>query len=145
MYKQLLLMSALVAFSLQADTLQSQASLKRLLQTRECPQCDLRKLDLSGQKLQGVDLTGADLSGSNLQETNFRGAKLKGVKFLDVVLIDTMFSGADLRDADFSDLDIDEVFEFIEIVGTQLEGARFKYGVICGPPPRKGGWGCEHK
>ena len=62
---------------------------------------------------------------------------------LRLKLGDTALSGANLKNADLSDLDIDAVFEYVEIIGTQFEGARFKDGVVCGPPPTKGGWGCQ--
>ena len=119
-------------------------ALSQLLENGQCPNCDLRGVDFSFRQLTGVNLNSADLRGSNLTGTNLRGANLQNANLLGVILIDTKLAGANLKNANLSDLDIDEVFESIEIIGTQLEGARFLHGVICGPPPRKGGWGCEH-
>ncbi|MEE9446409.1 MAG: pentapeptide repeat-containing protein [Arenicellales bacterium] len=116
----------------------------RLLETLECEQCDLSHTDLSSLNLQGANLNEADLSGANLSGTNLRGANLQGARMLGVRLSDTLLGGANLKGADLSDIDIDEVFESIEIIGTQFEGARFLHGVVCGPAPNKGGWGCQH-
>ena len=127
-----------------ADKLASEAAKAQLLATGDCPACDLRGVDLSGRELIGANLTGANLSGANLSNTNLRGANLQGATMLRLTLSDTALAGANLKQADLSDLDIDMVFEYVEIIGTQFEGARFKYGIVCGPPPNKGGWGCQH-
>lgn len=74
---------------------------------------------------------------------NRRGANLQGATLLKLKLSDTALSGANLKWADLSDLDIDQVFEDLEIIGTQLKGARFKHTVVCGPAATKGGWGCQ--
>jgi uncharacterized protein YjbI with pentapeptide repeats len=126
-----------------ADTLSGEATKAQLLATGDCPACDLREVDLSGQELIGANLVGANLSGANLNNTNLRGANLQGATMLRLKLSDTALAGANLKQADLSDLDIDLVFEYVEIIGTQFEGARFKYGIVCGPPPNKGGWGCQ--
>ncbi len=127
-----------------ADALKGLAAKDQLLNTGNCPTCDLSGVDLSGHDLKGANLAGANLSGANLRNTSLRGANLQGAAMLRLNLSDTPLAGANLKDADMSDLDIDMVFEYVEIIGTQLEGARFKYGVVCGPPPNKGGWGCQH-
>ena len=120
------------------------ANIRQLLVTRACVGCDLHGADLGGLDLSGVNLSAADLTGANLTATNLRGADLSRTILLHARIIDTRLSGANLRMANLSDLDIDQAFESLEIIGTQLEGARFKDGVICGPPPNKGGWGCQH-
>jgi len=51
-------------------------------------------------------------------------------------------TGADLREADLRHLDADMDLEFVTLVGVRMEGARFNDGVICGPMPEKGGFGC---
>lgn len=125
------------------DNANDSSLLNRLIETRACSGCELQNSDLSGMDLSGVDLSGAILNGSKLHQTNLRGANLQGASLLNIKLSETALSGADLRNADLSDLDIDQVFEYLEIIGTQFEGARFKHGVICGPAPTKGGWGCQ--
>ncbi len=127
-----------------AETGKGQAR-DRLIKTHECSGCDLRGIDLNELNLAGVNLKGADLSGALLRNTNLRGANLQGATLINVELSDTLLAGANLKQADLSDTDIDQVFESVEIIGTQFEGARFKYGVVCGPAPIKGGWGCQHQ
>ncbi len=126
-----------------ADTLTGEAAKTQLLATGNCPACDLSGVNLSGQELVGANLARANMSGANLSNTNLRGANLQGATMLRLKLSDTALAGANLKQADLSDLDIDLVFEYVEIIGTQFEGARFKYGIVCGPPPNKGGWGCQ--
>ncbi len=138
----LLLLLSLLGTSLIAHAGTSEG-IDQLLTTRACPGCQLQNSDLSGLDLSGVDLSGAILDGSNLHQTNLRGANLNKASLLNVKLSDTALSGANLTDADLSDMDIDQVFEYTEIIGTQFEGAKFKHGVVCGPAPFKGGWGCQ--
>ena len=52
----------------------SQSDLDRLLETRECPECDLSDADLSDANLRRA--TGANLSGADL--TGAKGADLSG-------------------------------------------------------------------
>ncbi len=102
--------------------------LRRLLETNECPGCDLqeadlRRLDLSGANLEGADLKkanffytildGANLSGADLRSTNFTYARAINMA-TDVVdsngraltipaqFINADFEGALLNYADFS-------------------------------------------
>jgi uncharacterized protein YjbI with pentapeptide repeats len=119
-------------------------NIRHLVAVRACEGCDLHGANLAGADLSGVNLEAADLSGANLEATNLRGANLSRAILLKARIIDTKLSGANLRMADLSDLDIDQAFESLEIIGAQLEGARFADGVICGPAPNKGGWGCQH-
>ncbi len=137
----LLLLLGASVFAVEID---HDVALAQLLKTKQCPNCDLSGVDLSSQNLIGANLAGANLSGANLTSTNLRGANLEGARMLGLDLSETFLSGANMKGADLSDIDIDEVFEYVEIIGTQLEGARFKYGIVCGPPPKKGGWGCQH-
>lgn len=64
-----------------------EADLRRLLETNECPGCDLQEADL-----RRLDLTGANLEGANLKEANFFYAILDGANL----------SGADLRLTNFA-------------------------------------------
>lgn len=140
-----ILLTGLSTHSLLAQTTeQFSSSLKQLLETNACPGCDLRGANLAHMNLLGANLQSANLSGADLTETNFRGANLSNANLVNTKLIETKLNGANLRNADLSHLDIDEAFEWIEIIGTQLEGARFKNDVTCGPMPKKGGWGCQH-
>lgn len=140
--KILIVLLSLVSGSANSQTLSE--SISKLLNTNSCPHCDLSGADLSGQELIAANLEAANLSGANLSGTNLIGANLSFSILKSVIFLDTRLAGANLRNADLTDLDIDVAFEWLEITGTQLEGARFKYGVTCGPPPEKGGWGCQH-
>jgi hypothetical protein len=57
-------------------------AVKKLLELRSCPKCDLRGADLRGSYLRLVDLNGADLSGADLSGANLIGANIKkdGIK-----------------------------------------------------------------
>jgi BTB/POZ domain-containing protein KCTD9 len=52
--------------------------LKRLLETKQCPGCDLSSADLRGANLSYADLRGANLSNANLSNADLRGANLTG-------------------------------------------------------------------
>ena len=59
--------------------------LKRLLETNQCPGCNLSNADLRGVNLSYADLRGANLSyadlrGANLTGANLSGANTKGAK-----------------------------------------------------------------
>lgn len=58
-----------------------QNQVKQLLQTKQCPECNLsnvnmKGMDLEGFNLQGANLEGADLSGTKLANANLKNAKL---------------------------------------------------------------------
>ncbi|MEE6161462.1 pentapeptide repeat-containing protein [Cylindrospermopsis raciborskii DSH] len=53
----------------------SQSDLDRLLETRECPECDLSDADLSDAYLRRADLTGANLRGAKLKDADLSDAE----------------------------------------------------------------------
>jgi uncharacterized protein YjbI with pentapeptide repeats len=61
--------------------LNTQKRVEKLLQTRECPGCDLRNANLQGADLSGVNLEGANLKGANLEGAKLGNANLKRVNF----------------------------------------------------------------
>lgn len=154
--------SLILAYTLSASAFDSQ-DLRALLDTKICNGCDLEsadlrdqqlagsqlqganlnRADLRGANLRGADLTGASLTQAKLSDTDLRGAKLRRATLIGVDLTETHLLGADLREADLRHLDIDIAFEFVELIGVQLDGARFKNGVRCAGFPTKGGWGCK--
>ncbi len=79
---------------------------QQLLDTDECPGCNLSGIDFTGSKLKGVNLEGADLSGANLQEVNLKGANLKGANLQSARLADAILIGVDLENADLSDANL---------------------------------------
>ncbi|WP_457577907.1 pentapeptide repeat-containing protein [Desulfomarina sp.] len=73
---------------------------------RNCPDCNLRGINLKdanliGANLKGANLEGADLSGANLRRADLSGANLTGAR-----LVATSLAGAVLIDADLSNADL---------------------------------------
>ncbi|MGD1948174.1 MAG: pentapeptide repeat-containing protein [Leptolyngbyaceae cyanobacterium] len=103
--------------------------LKRLIETNECPGCDLREADL-----RRLDLSGANLEGANLREANFFYAILDGANL----------SGADLglsnmtyvRALTIRTEATDSAGEFIvfpaQFIGANLEGTLLNYADFSG-------------
>ena len=57
--------------------------LKKLKDTGECMQCDLREANLVG-----ANLVGADLSGANLKDANVNLARMKGAILCNTTMPD---------------------------------------------------------
>ena len=119
------LLTLVLAHSPTAQAL-DEADLQRLIETGDCPGCDLEEADL-----RRLDLSGANLEGANLQEANFFYAILDGANL----------SGADLSSANLSyvralTLTIDsngEILEFpARFVGANLESALMNYSNFSG-------------
>ena len=86
-------------------------SLKKLLDTKKCPNCDLSKINLSVANLTEANLGGADLSGANLSlanltKANLGGADLSGANLSDAILWKANLSRANLSRADLSDANL---------------------------------------
>ncbi len=81
--------------------------LSQLLNTKQCPQCDLSGsglvmanlagAELSGANLSGANLSRANLSGANLSGANLSGASLHGANLSGAILIGAKLYGTDLR------------------------------------------------
>ncbi len=89
---------------------QARRNLTILLDSRECPNCDLSGLDLTRLDLSHTNLQGADLSFSRCNLASFAYADLKGAKLHGVALFGADMEGADLRHADLSGTDMESVF-----------------------------------
>ncbi|NJM45857.1 MAG: pentapeptide repeat-containing protein [Alkalinema sp. RU_4_3] len=76
-----------------------QQSVQRLLNRRECVNCDLSYVNLAGADLTKVNLTGANLTGTNLAGAHLNGAKLRQTKLKSANLTEALLVGADLRGA----------------------------------------------
>ncbi len=74
-----------------------QRSIQRLVMKRECVDCDLSYVNLTGQDLTGVNLTGANLTGANLAGVHLTGANLRSVRLGSANLTEAFLVGADLR------------------------------------------------
>jgi len=128
------------------DTDSYDARLTQLLDSNECPGCDLRganlqrmvlngaklaKADLNGARfdeaeLSGADLTGAYLFGANLSQADLRGARLINADLRKANLSRADLQGAylllaNLRKADLREAQLSGAF----LQGADLTGARF--------------------
>jgi len=111
--------------------LSGEAAKKKLLETKECTNCDLRganlrEADLSGASLYRADLSGADLSGAslvlaNLIEANLNLANLIEANLREANLREADLSGASLYRADLSGADLSGA----KLYKADLSGAKF--------------------
>ncbi len=89
---------------------QARRNLKILLDSRECPNCDLSGLDLTRLDLSHTNLQGADLSFSRCNLASLAYADLRGARLHGAVLSGADMEGADLRHTDLSKTDMESVF-----------------------------------
>ncbi|MEL6223685.1 MAG: pentapeptide repeat-containing protein, partial [Cyanobacteria bacterium J06627_8] len=98
-------------------------SMAYLMETGECPGCNLQGMDFTvlggpGFNLSGANLRGANFEGLNLTEVNFSGADLRRANFKDAILTQTDFRGADLREANLEGANIDNaLIDFAQLSG----------------------------
>jgi len=99
MKRKILAAAALIAPLLLAWPASAETTdpVKQLLETKQCPGCNLLRANLSG-----ADLTQADLSGANLIGANLSGANLSGANLSEANLGGANLLGADLSEADLS-------------------------------------------
>ena len=82
--------------------------LNRLLQTKQCENCDLIDaglvmIDLKGANLRGANLVGANLSRANLMGADLSGANLSNASFFGANLSGANLSNAIVNNTDFRD------------------------------------------
>ena len=65
----------------ESNNTQVATNIQRLLDTKECPKCNLAGADLSEANLIGANLAGANLAGANLEKADLRQAYLIGSNF----------------------------------------------------------------
>ncbi|MGB3695620.1 MAG: pentapeptide repeat-containing protein [Spirulinaceae cyanobacterium] len=110
------------AFSANPDHVQ------RLLETNQCPQCDLSGADLGeanlyGANLVNANLTGANLAGANLGEADFTDANLTGAKLNQAYLRGAILENTNLSSADLTNAYLrDAVLMEAEINNASLQG-----------------------
>ena len=73
-------------------------SVRQLLKTHQCPECNLRGVNLENANLKDANLTGANLEDANLTGANLTGATLAG----GANLWDATLTGANLRSANLT-------------------------------------------
>jgi len=100
-----------------------------LIQTGQCPRCNLRYLHLPDADLPHADLTAAhleeaNLSGSDLRDASFRYADLENINLQNANLEGASFRDANLEDANLRDANLRLVYlEGANLAGANLTGA----------------------
>ncbi|MAR07483.1 MAG: hypothetical protein CL862_10310 [Cyanobium sp. NAT70] len=100
-----------------------------------CPNCDLRNINISSRTYLGANRQNSNLAGANLESANltnnvFMGSNLKGAILRNAVLENTFFTGganlegADLRGARI----IDTMFTSSNLRNADLRGVRIPRG-----------------
>ena len=84
---------------------------QRLIETKECPYCDLRNTDLSNANLKGANLEGANLEGANLEGANLKkayllGANLDNANLQNVDLKSSILTFSSLKNASLVKADL---------------------------------------
>lgn len=72
---------------------------KTVLETKQCPGCDLQAINFTRQDLTGADLRGANLTDCNFQEAKMQKAHLENTNLSGNQMIEARLDGADLSNA----------------------------------------------
>ena len=100
-------------------------SLKKLKETKICPNCDLSKANLKGANLSEANLKGANLYAADLSYANLKGADLSYANLKYANLSNTSLSNANLSNADLSEADLYGADLYgADLSGADLNGAR---------------------
>ena len=83
------------------------SNLKKLLDTKKCPNCDLSKVNLKGADLSRANLKNANLSGANLYDANLSNANLKRANLSGANLKKARMNQAKLNGANLSDTNLE--------------------------------------
>jgi uncharacterized protein YjbI with pentapeptide repeats len=92
---------------------------RKLLSTKQCPQCELSNAGLVFANLSGANLLQANLAGANLSRANLQGADLRGANLAGAVLVGANLVGAKLDGANLTATDLRTAY----LTGATLEGA----------------------
>ena len=99
-------------------------SLKKLLDTKKCPNCDLSKANLSGVDLSKANLKNANLSGANLYDANLSNANLKRANLSGANLKKARMNQAKLNGANLSDANLEgALLSMAILIGAKLRNA----------------------
>ena len=90
---------------------------KTLLDTKQCIQCGLQGVDLTGANLRQAVLLGSNLANANLSGTDLIGANLRGANLSGTDLTNAVLRYADLFGADMSGAILN---------GTMVQDANFR-------------------
>jgi uncharacterized protein YjbI with pentapeptide repeats len=104
------LLTGLLGLMIASAALAGRASdlddLMRLLESKQCPDCQLQDADLVHADLRDADLRGAALQRANLGEARLDGAQLVGADLSFTSLQGASLRGADLRGAKLEGTDL---------------------------------------
>ena len=89
----------------------------QLLQTRNCPECQLADVDLVHAQLQDADLAGAKLQRANLSQARLDGANLRGADLSFTSLNGASLRGANLQGSTLLGTDLRDV----DLTGASLD------------------------
>ena len=119
------------------------SDLDKLLETKECQECDLSGANLEGARLEGANLTGANLKGANLRGvrlllsmdadaslspsrfapfSDLTKVNLTGANLTEARLDGANLTGASLKEANLTDA---------VLMGVNLDGADTTGGRFC--------------
>ncbi|MEM7796501.1 MAG: pentapeptide repeat-containing protein [Cyanobacteria bacterium P01_C01_bin.118] len=106
-----------------------ESDLKRLIETNECPGCDLQAADLRRLDLSGANLEGANLEGANFFYAVLDGANLSGadLRFSNLAYVSALPRLSDALDSSGRRLEFPALF-----VGANLERALLTYADFSG-------------
>ena len=100
------------------------SNLKKLLDTKKCPNCDLSKANLSGVDLSKANLKNANLSGANLYGANLSNANLKKANLSGANLKKARMNQAKLNGANLSDANLEgALLSMAILIGAKLRNA----------------------
>ena len=106
-------------------------SLKKLLDTKKCPNCDLSKANLKGANLRGANLSGANLSNANLSNANLNGANLNKADLSKANLNKANLSKANLKWANLSGANLSKAnLNKAILKGANLSGANLINAIL---------------
>ena len=108
-----------------------EAAKKKLLETKHCVGCDLRKANLRPSLFSRVDLTKADLRSANLQgadlwRARLESANLSGANLREANLSEARLSRANLRGANLQGADLRASLRYADLQGANLQGANLR-------------------
>lgn len=99
-------------------------AIKRLLETNECPYCDLRNANLVNADLEGANLEGAILSGANLEKANLKNAYLVNAQLDNANLFQANLEEAKLTFASLASATlVESSLKIANLQYANLEGA----------------------
>jgi len=105
----------------------TEENLKKLLETKECPKCDLSGVNLTGANLIKANLNEANLKKATLLSAKLNLANLSSANLTNANLAGAILAGASLSRATLKDANLDWVkFQGANLTSTDLTGATLK-------------------